>query len=172
MTAQHEPTPRPSAATRRTAWLMVLAQFVLLALIVGLPNRHDWRLPVTVTRACVVVTVIGVVLMVVAGTTLGRGLTAAPLPNERAQLRTTGLYRHVRHPIYTGLLLSAIAYSVQSSSGWVAATCALLVVLINAKARWEETHLTQRFPDYAAYTAHTPRFIPSRMRRTSPRSVR
>jgi protein-S-isoprenylcysteine O-methyltransferase Ste14 len=148
---------------------MVLAQFVLLGLIVGLPDRHDWTLPVAATRTCVVAAGIGLVLMVVAAAALGRGLTAAPLPNEHAELRTTGLYRHVRHPIYTGLLLSAIAYSVRSSSAWVAATCILLVVLINVKARWEERRLTQRFPDYAAYSEHTPRFIPSRMRRTWPR---
>jgi protein-S-isoprenylcysteine O-methyltransferase Ste14 len=163
MTAPQEPTAVPSAATRRTAWLMVLAQFVLLGLIVGLPDRHDWVLPVAVTRACIVAAVIGVVPMVIAALALGRGLTAAPLPNEHTQLRTTGLYRHVRHPIYTGLLLFAIACSVRSSSTRVAATCMLLIVLINVKARWEERRLTQRFADYAAYAAHTPRFIPSRM---------
>ncbi len=47
--------------------------------------------------------------MVVAATALGRGLTAAPLPNSHAELRTGGLYRFVRHPIYSGLLLFAVA---------------------------------------------------------------
>ena len=34
-----------TATERRTAWLMVLGQFVLLGLIVGLPDGHDWTLP-------------------------------------------------------------------------------------------------------------------------------
>lgn len=166
MTASHEPTHPPSAAARRTAWLMVLGQFALLGLIVGLPGRHDWTLPATVTRACVAAAVAGVVVMVVGASALGRGLTAAPLPNQHAKLRTSGLYRYVRHPIYTGLLLFATAYSVRSGSGWVAAACGLLIVLINVKASWEEHHLAQRFPDYAAYAHHTPRFIPLRRRPT------
>ena len=162
MPAPHEPASNPTAANRRIAWLMVLAQFALVGLIVALPRRRDWTLPVAITWACVVTAAIGVLLMVVAGTALGRGLTAAPLPNEHAQLRTTGLYRHVRHPIYAGLLLFAIAYSVRSRSDWVAATCTLLIVVINVKARWEERHLTQRFPAYAVYSDDTPRFIPKR----------
>jgi len=140
-------------------------QFVLLGLIVALPSHRDWTLPLDVARACVVATVIGVLLLVVAATALGRGLTATPLPNRHAELRTTGLYRYARHPIYTGLLLAAIAYSMRSGSGSVAAAGALLILVINVKARWEERHLKQRFPDYAAYCSHTPRFIPSRRRR-------
>lgn len=165
MAAAHDPTPTPAAA-RRTARLMVLGQFLLLGLIVGLPGRHDWTPPATIRRACVVAAVAGVVVMVVGTSALGRGLTAAPLPNEHAKLRTSGLYRYVRHPIYTGLLLFAIAYSLRSGSSWVAATCGLLIVLINVKARWEEHHLAQRFPNYATYTHHTPRFIPVRRRPT------
>jgi protein-S-isoprenylcysteine O-methyltransferase Ste14 len=150
-----------TATERRTAWLMVLGQFVLLGLIVGLPGARDWTLPLDVARGCIVASVIGVLVMVVAATALGRGLSAAPLPNEHTRLRTTGLYRYVRHPIYTGLLLFAIAFSVRSGSGWVAAACVLLVVLINVKARWEERHLKERFPDYVAYARRTARFIPS-----------
>ena len=150
-----------TATERRTAWLMVLGQFVLLGLIVGLPDSHDWTLPLDVARGCIVASVIGGLVMVIAATALGRGLSAAPLPNEHARLRTTGLYKHVRHPIYSGLLLFSIAFSVRSESSWVAAACILLVVLINVKARWEEHRLKERFPDYVAYARRTARFIPS-----------
>jgi Phospholipid methyltransferase len=105
---------------------MVLGQFVLLGLIVGLPGRHDRTLPAAVMRACVAAAVTGVLVVLVGASALGRGLTAAPLPNEHAKLRTTGLYRHVRHPIYTELLLFAIAYSVRAGSGWVVRVAHLL----------------------------------------------
>ena len=161
-----------TSTERRTAWLMVLGQFVLLGLIVGLPGGHDWTLPLDVARGCIVASVIGVLVMVVAGTALGRGLSAAPLPNEHTRLRTTGLYKYVRHPIYTGLLLFAIAYSVRSGSAWVAAACVLLVLLINVKARWEERHLKERFPDYVAYARRTARFVPSpKVRTRRPRAL-
>ncbi|MDP2288133.1 MAG: methyltransferase [Actinomycetota bacterium] len=88
------------------------------------------------------------------------GLTAAPLPNSHAELRTGGLYRFVRHPIYGGLLLLAIALTLASASSWTTMACVALVALINAQARWEERRLTERFPAYAAYADCTPRFIP------------
>jgi protein-S-isoprenylcysteine O-methyltransferase Ste14 len=160
VTALPEPTHAPSAGDRRTAWLLVLGQFILLGLIVLLPGADTWTLPVAVTRAAQAVEGAGIVLMVAAATALGRGLTAAPLPNSHAELRTGGLYRFVRHPIYTGLLLFAAARTLTSGSVWTASACMALVVLINAKARWEERHLAKRFPGYAAYAARTSRFIP------------
>jgi protein-S-isoprenylcysteine O-methyltransferase Ste14 len=160
MTATHSPAHSPSARERRTAWLLVLGQFALLALIVLLPRGTAWTLPLVITRTAEVTAAVGIVVMVVAGTALGRGLTAAPLPNSHAELHTGGLYRFVRHPIYSGLLLLAVALTLRSGSVWTTAACAALVVLINAKARWEERHLAARFPDYAAYAACTPRFVP------------
>ena len=160
MTRTHSSAHSPSASDRRTAWLLVLGQFVLLALIVLLPRGTLWTLSVAVDHATQIAAAAGIVLMVVAATALGRGLTAAPLPNSYAELRTGGLYRFVRHPIYSGLLLLAVALTVTSGSLWTSTACVALVTLINAKARWEERHLAERFPDYAAYAARTPRFIP------------
>lgn len=164
MTGPASPAPAPSPSERRTAWLLVLGQFVLLAMIVLLPRGDAWTLSVAVARAAQVAAGVGVVLMVVAGTALGRGLTAAPLPNSHAELHTGGLYRFVRHPIYGGLLLLAVALTLTSGNLWTATACAALVLLINGKARWEERHLAQRFPEYADYAARTPRFVPGRSR--------
>jgi protein-S-isoprenylcysteine O-methyltransferase Ste14 len=150
---------------RLTAWLLVIGQFILLALIILLPGRASWTLPTGVGVAGVAAEVVGILVMVGAATALGRGLTAAPLPNEHAQLRTGGLYGYVRHPIYSGLLLFAVARTLTHSSGWVAVACVLLIGLINVKARWEEGHLTRRFPDYPSYASRTPRFIPWTKRR-------
>jgi protein-S-isoprenylcysteine O-methyltransferase Ste14 len=165
MSAPDEPRDPPSAALRRTAWLLVLGQLALLALIVLLPGADDWTLPVGLARAGQVAVWVGLLLMVIAAVALGRGLTAAPLPNEHARLRTGGPYRYVRHPIYSGLLLFAVSRSLTSGNAWVAVACALLVVLLNVKARWEERHLTKRFPGYPAYARRTPRFVPRPSRR-------
>lgn len=160
MTAPPAREQTSSPGDRRIAWLLVLVQFILLGLIVLLPDADTWTLPVALARAARVAEWVGIIVMVVAATALGRGLTAAPLPNSHAKLRTGGLYRFVRHPIYSGLLLFAVASAILSGSVWVVGASAALVVLINAKARWEERHLAQRFPGYAAYAARTRRFIP------------
>jgi protein-S-isoprenylcysteine O-methyltransferase Ste14 len=111
------------------------------------------------------VTVAGIALMIIGATGLGRGLTATPLPNAHAQLRTGGLYRFVRHPIYSGLLLTMASVTAASGSGLRLLTLGALFVLLTVKARWEERRLSQRFEGYAQYAARTPRFVPVRWRR-------
>ena len=158
-------TSRPAPADVRTARLLVAGQFALIGVLVMLPGRHDWPVPAALTVACTVATVIGLAVMVIAATALGRGLSATPLPNAHAQLRTGGLYRFARHPIYSGLLLTMASITVASGSGFRLLTFAVLVLLLTLKARWEETRLTRRFEGYANYAARTPRFVPVRLRR-------
>ena len=144
----------------RTARLLVIAQFVLLILLVLLPRRDDWPVPHAVLVSSITAVVLGLVITVIGGTALGRGLTATPLPNEHARLRTGGLYRFVRHPIYGGLLLAAAAIAVASGSVFRVVVFVALIVLLSVKARWEEKRLAARFAGYAAYAARTPRFVP------------
>lgn len=150
---------------RRTAWMLVAAQFALIGAVVLLPNGDVWPVPSWLRLVGTVGSWAGIVIMVVAGLALGRGLTAAPLPNAHAKLRTGGLNRFVRHPIYTGLLLFTLAQVAASGSAWVALAGLLLIVLINAKARWEEARLTERFVEYPDYARLTPRFVPLRVPR-------
>lgn len=144
----------------RTAWLLVAMQLVLIALIVLLGGSNAWSVPNWLDRLTWAGVLLGFVVMVLGATRLGRGLTAAPLPNAHAQLQTGGLYRYVRHPIYSGLLLFAIAHTLASGSYVQVALCLALIVLIAVKAGWEERRLAARFPDYTDYCAQTPRFVP------------
>ena len=155
-----------SSGQVRTARLMVVGQFVLIGILVALPKGDDWPVPTALTVACSVATVLGLTVMVIGATGLGRGLTATPLPNAHAQLRTGGLYRYARHPIYSGLLLMMAAITVAAGSGLRLLTLAALVLLLNVKARWEETRLAERFEGYADYADRTPRFLPLRSRRS------
>ncbi|MGV8964822.1 MAG: methyltransferase family protein [Cellulomonas sp.] len=163
-----EPQPNEVAAAgrdSRTARLLVAAQFALIAVIVILPGRHDWPLPRALAVTCTIAVVVGGAVMVLGATSLGRGLTATPLPNAHAELRTGGLYHWVRHPIYTGLLLVMGALTVASGSVFRLLVLGILVALLSRKARWEEVRLATRFSGYPQYAARTPRFIPFGRRR-------
>lgn len=149
-----------TAAEVRTARLLVTAQFVLLGLIALLPGGWGWPVPPWLRWLSAAGVILGVAIMLLAGTALGRGLTAVPIPNQHAELRTGGLYRLVRHPIYTGLLLTSGAFTVGSGSGWRALAFVALLALLTVKARWEEERLTRRFAAYPDYAARTPRFVP------------
>lgn len=154
------PSPIKASADRRTARLFVAGQLVLLALLVALPRRADWPVPSAVRVGADLVSLSGLALAGVAAGMLGRGLTPLPLPNQHARLRTRGLYRLVRHPIYSGLLLFGAAHTAGSGSTYQVGVLALLTGLLSGKARWEETRLRAKFPDYPAYALATPRFVP------------
>lgn len=148
----------------RTARVLVAGQFALLALLVLLPGRSDWPVPRALVVACGVGAITGLSVMVLGATALGRGLTAVPLPNGHAQLRTGGLYQLVRHPIYSGLILTMASITLASGSVPRVLVLALLIALLTVKARWEESRLAERFEGYAAYATRTPRFVPRRRR--------
>ncbi|MCB1248080.1 MAG: hypothetical protein KDB36_01655, partial [Acidimicrobiales bacterium] len=71
-----------------------------------------------------------------------------------------GLFRLVRHPIYTGVMALALGTALRLANPWAMLAALALVAWFMAKARWEERHLAARYPDYAAYAATTPRFVP------------
>jgi protein-S-isoprenylcysteine O-methyltransferase Ste14 len=159
-----------STAERRVALLLVLAQAILLAVLTALPRRTHWPVPVILRRAGYLGIAAGGCLAAAGAASLDRGLTALPLPNDRAQLRTGGLYRWVRHPIYSGLLIGAAARAAVSGNRWALVAFAALAGLLTGKSRFEERHLRAHFPGYDEYAAHTPRFIPRLRRESHPNS--
>ena len=154
------PPPQFDRGEVRTARWFVTGQFVLIALVAVLPGSDHWPTPPWLRWACAAGAALGVAIMLLGGTALGRGLTAVPIPNRHAVLRTGGLYRVVRHPIYTGLLLTVGSFTVAAGSWWRAVAFGALIVLITFKARWEEVRLARAFAGYPRYAARTPRFVP------------
>ncbi len=154
----------PNEPDRVVAQGFVLVQGALLVALLASPRRPGWAATPPVRLLSLVMTVSGLAGLAVAAAGLGRGLTPSPLPNNAARLRTDGLYGHVRHPIYSGLLLSALGQVLGAGGGRRTGIFVTLAVWLTAKARWEEARLLKRFPEYAVYAACTPQFIP-RVRR-------
>jgi protein-S-isoprenylcysteine O-methyltransferase Ste14 len=87
-------------------------------------------------------------------------LTAVPRPREDARLVAGGAYRLVRHPIYAGLILGGVGWSLARGSLLALVGTAILFVFFDLKRRREEAWLTARFDGYEAYAARTRRLIP------------
>ena len=102
----------------------------------------------------------GAALIGVSALGLGRGLTAHPSPNGHVPLRRSGLYRWMRHPMYTGVM--ALTLGAASAAGSLVRTggATALIALFNVKARVEERSLAAHFPEYVGYASVTPRFLP------------
>ena len=142
-------------------WLFVAAQAVLLAAIVVTPGAELWDRPVWLVTVAGIFIVAGIVIAAIAALRLGSGLTASPMPNAAGQLQTDGLYRLVRHPVYTGLILALIGAALRSGSAVTAALVIATIGFFALKARWEERRLADRYPDYPRYAESTPRFVPN-----------
>lgn len=147
--------------SRRTiGWLWVAGQVVLIVALVVLPGRDDWPTPSWVWATGQLLVVGGFAVMLASSLGLGRGLTPTPVPREQGHLVTGGLYRWVRHPIYSGVLLVVVGLTLRSGSFVTLAVGVVTVVFFAYKARWEEQQLRERYEDYALYAAVTPRFVP------------
>ena len=85
----------------------------------------------------------------------------------RAKLRgadavTTGLYRHVRHPQYLGLMVASIGMLLIWPRYLVLITTVTVIFVYIALAIAEEGICRRRFPGYSDYVERTGRFLPAR----------
>lgn len=121
--------------------------------------RPDWLLTVVTLG---LIAAYGVVLWGLL--TLRRGLSIFP---EARCLVRHGPYAFVRHPLYSAHIACYCLIALPRLSPWSLAVLALGVTGEAIRARNEERLLGAVFPDYAAYAASTPRFIPRLGRRTA-----
>lgn len=91
---------------------------------------------------------------------LGRWLTPFPQPLPKAQLRTGGAYALVRHPLYTGILIMTIGWSLYNNSLAGLLFDAMLFVFFDRKAAREEIWLAEKFSGYRAYSSRVKKLIP------------
>ena len=141
------------------AWTYVFVQALLLILLVffdGGIGPQIYRF-VLLGRALELLGVLGVL---VCAASLRRSLTVVPIPKEEGSLSTTGLYRYVRHPMYTSVLLLALGIASHSGSVIKYLLVILLYFLFYLKSVFEEKYLRLKYLDYAEYSARIPRFIP------------
>jgi protein-S-isoprenylcysteine O-methyltransferase Ste14 len=91
---------------------------------------------------------------------IGRNWGSPMSQKTETELVTSGPYRRVRHPIYSGILIATIGTAVALSWAWLIAV-ALAGVYFVYSAIVEERNLTEQFPDtYPAYKDSTKMLLP------------
>jgi len=103
----------------------------------------------------------GLALAVWARVYLGRNWGTPMSQKVDPDLVTTGPYRRVRHPIYSGIILAMVGTAVAVSWYWLIAV-ALLGTYFVYSALIEERDMIRLFPDaYPDYKRSTKMLIPS-----------
>lgn len=139
--------------------VLVALQFGLLLLLAGLAAGRVAQ--GSVSAAAIVLALASVVLVAWAFWHNRPGnFNIRPLPRAGGKLITSGPYRHIRHPMYSAVLLgaAALALTAPPAPAWLAWTALLLVLLF--KAQLEERWMAEHHPEYTAYRARTRCLVP------------
>ncbi len=151
----------PALGRRGGGWVgLQVVVFALVAVAGRLgaawpPPARPW-----LAAASAIVAVSGLGLLLAGGAGLGRQLTPFPRPVPGGELRQTGVYRFVRHPIYGGVLLSMLAWALFTSP-LALVPWALGVAFFDSKRRREEAWLADHYPGYGNYRERVRRaFVP------------
>ena len=155
-------THLPSLGPRGEGWVVIQCLLLLLvfvtALLVGPSWRGIWAAPSWIVGVGLIVAGLG---MLIAGAiALGRGLTPLPRPRDDAAFVQHGVYGLVRHPLYGGLVLASLGWSLVWASAAALVITLVLAVFLVLKSQREEVWLLDRFPTYTAYAVRTRRLIP------------
>jgi protein-S-isoprenylcysteine O-methyltransferase Ste14 len=147
---------------RGEVWVYV--QVVILGAIFLAPFLDDgWPIAALNNLSRVVgffIGLVGLTLVALAAGYLGQSLTALPRPRDEGQFTDRGVYGIVRHPMYGGVILTALGWSLF----WVSPIGTLLslglAVFFDRKSVPEEAWLTDKYPQYADYRKRVKKLIP------------
>ena len=103
---------------------------------------------------------LGVLIAIVAAIQLKRNLTPLPMPVEHGELIQTGLYAYVRHPIYLGVILMALAWFLHTQAVLTLVEFIAVMIFFEVKSRQEEYWMRQVYPEYAEYQRRTAKLVP------------
>lgn len=103
---------------------------------------------------------LGLALAVWARVYLGRNWGTPMSRRIDPELVTTGPYRVIRHPIYSGVLLAMIGTALAASVGWLLVAVVFGAYFIYSAVN-EERYMAERFPDaYPGYKRSTKMLVP------------
>jgi protein-S-isoprenylcysteine O-methyltransferase Ste14 len=151
----------PALGPRGEGWVLIqgaLFAGVVVAGLVGPRWPKNMQIPARVVA--IIPGAGGLWLTASAVGTLGESVSPFPKPPAASELKESGIYARVRHPIYGGILLLSLGWSLAFSS-WALIPTGVLAVALVFKSRLEERWLTDRHPAYAGYRERVRRrFIP------------
>jgi protein-S-isoprenylcysteine O-methyltransferase Ste14 len=155
-----------SMKRERMLWSRELPIRVVLVIIVSIlyhlgAFRH-YRLNTELWRGWLglVLFFAGLIFAVWARFNIGRNWGTPMSQRENPELVTSGPYRFVRHPIYSGILVAGLGTAVALNWKWL-----IVAVLAGAyfvySATIEERYLIEQFPDaYPTYKRSTKMLVP------------
>jgi protein-S-isoprenylcysteine O-methyltransferase len=152
-------TPEDRGTAAQILWSVYLTQAAALGELVW---RRRVAIPLDLTTWAALAAMIGgLALRTWAVALLGPWFTWNVTVQMGQRLVTQGPYRFIRHPSYTGALVTFVASCVLLRSWVVALLAALTLVLaFQRRIRYEEALLVKTLPRYQEYISRTYKMFP------------
>jgi len=142
-------------------YVFVVIQVLIFGIYVFPLNIVQTDFPVWFRYSSLTVGIIGSLIVISAILQLNKNLSPFPTPKMGSKLIQNGVYKFVRHPIYTGIILMTFGYGFYLNSPYKAIIAIVLYILFYFKSSYEEQRLKSVFSDYENYKTKTGRFFPS-----------
>ncbi len=140
--------------------LLFVGTQILLFVVYLIPiTPYPLYVPDLLKNISLVVAILGLGVIGLAVVQLNDNLTPFPTPKEKGVLIQTGLYKYIRHPIYSGIILFTVGWGVFDENIWKIGIGTLLWTLFYFKSSYEETLLMNKFEAYKTYRKTTGRFF-------------
>jgi protein-S-isoprenylcysteine O-methyltransferase Ste14 len=154
------PTVQAPRREYRLHFVMISLGLVLMYGVI--PNRQPllWPVGPLLGWTMVALTAAGMAFAWWARITLGRLWSSGIERMAEHRVVDTGPYALVRHPIYTGLIMGAVAMAGLQAKPWAIAGAALFSLGFTLKARVEERFLETEIGGYEAYRRRVSMILP------------
>lgn len=142
--------------------LTLAALVMLIASYYPVGFAHLWVTPTVITWIALAFVVAGLLFTWMARLHLGPLWSSTSAPTEDHRIVDTGPYGIVRHPVYAGLLLAAIATALERGRLEAVAGALVLIAGVSLRAKLEERLLRRDLGDeaYASYRTRVPMLLP------------
>jgi len=138
----------------------ILLTAVWLAFIYSLPDRQLYQLNgvAKITAVCLQAIALIILWLSLRPIDVAAFLGLRPFPDGIEPFIERGVYRHIRHPMYSGLILLQAAAPAQTYNSLTLLGAVTIYFVIGA--RFEERRLLAGHPSYADYRSRVAAFIP------------
>jgi protein-S-isoprenylcysteine O-methyltransferase Ste14 len=143
-------------------WGTIFGSMMAAGWIYSLTPKARFAIPLWLAYAALALMIAGFVVRWTAIFSLGKAFSVNVAIRDGQKLYRSGLYRVVRHPSYSGMLICFIAISVVEQN-WISAAVVLLfpTAALLYRIHVEERALNEAFgAQYAEYSRSTMRLIP------------
>jgi protein-S-isoprenylcysteine O-methyltransferase Ste14 len=146
----------PSRVLTLAAIVMILISYWPIS------TARLWITPAPFGWVLFALALIGFIFTWMARLHLGPLWSSTSAPTEDHRIVDTGPYAIVRHPVYAGLLLAALATAAESGRIEAVIGALVLIAALSLRAKLEERFLRRDLGDaaYAAYRQRVPMLIP------------